>query len=927
MEKMQAMTEMNVVEICHRITQVERALTCTKEFSIKFNGHLKLITSLVNSLYEEEESLILFEQKIEKRADHFHKRVYFLRERNGEDRVIMEDEAEAKGSAWGVQNEYGGFDGRPSATARGDMGKGLVGNWNGEQPRARGFSRGGMARSMENTADPEFEQMKRKEQMEIRSEYQGKGYRQNMDHLGQGMEKGKRGALVNEFPFATVDSIDEQQQRTDEEMAMSKKLDMFMKESDLLREVIKNGESNAKHLKECLFKLIDAFKDQSQKKSSSNTKVEKVEKIIKEGAGGKKNHRLDINIHHNMPGKDGEVSIPTNTGYEDMMQEISRLRDQLGQAEAENERLRNRGSSPDDRGLRGRMKQLRKELDEAEDGHQSLRSQNKKLRRENQELKEDLEDLNRRLDDLRNKTQNQVDAGALRKAEKEAGDAWGKVGNLEDELERLNRKLRELERTGQEDRERLEREKEEAVEKTYKTIVELKTENEEEMERMREDVLGKDKIIKSLMEELRKIKDYISKLEREIFDLSQEKEKLEENLKKVMYEWESEELKRYSSDKQINGKLKGKDDEIQELKEKLQQIDSFHQEAKNEINRKADFYKKKSENLERKRNELNRQVEKLEKTLKHRRQEAEPRGSHVEIGSMGVRTMEEGNDFGKTRDTKASFRAEGDYEYERRQQVNQTVRMDGDLIKMIYTQANLIEEQLLDNSESEEDEDEVQEYKAYAPQGAPVYVDNTQSGNPQQGYANANRVILGENGEKYMIESEADDGEKMVAAYVVNGQYMPITQMGQDVQEIPGHLVEARVPMNVVQQGGVMVDDPNLEHHEEEYDEQGELIEDEYSDMENEQMYAMHQGVQEEDHIGNGNLVSGPVGGGMREEYEEEEGEEIDYDEADGEEDFEDEDEDGLDYHEEDFHMAQEQPNVGDNYHRKPALTFGMGQK
>ncbi|MEL6706618.1 MAG: hypothetical protein AAFP15_20325 [Bacteroidota bacterium] len=50
-----------------------------------------------------------------------------------------------------------------------------------------------------------------------------------MDHLGQGMEKGKRGALVNEFPFATVDSIDEQQQRTDEEMAMSKKLDMFLK--------------------------------------------------------------------------------------------------------------------------------------------------------------------------------------------------------------------------------------------------------------------------------------------------------------------------------------------------------------------------------------------------------------------------------------------------------------------------------------------------------------------------------------------------------------------------------------------------------------------------------------------------------------------------------------------------------------------------
>lgn len=285
---MQAMTEMSVIEICHRITQVERALTCTKEFSIKFNGHLKLITSLVNSLYEEEESLILFEQKIEKRVDHYHKRVFFRRERNGEERVILEDEAEDKRSALNMQGEYGGFD-NGNMTGRDERGTGLVGVWQGDgrNNRDRGYTNrtGGMVRSMENAGDHlEFDNMKRKEKMEIRSEYQGNtGYRQNMNQLGQGGDKGKRGALVNEFPFATVDSIDEGHQRTDEEMAMSRKLDMFMKESDLLREVIKNGESNAKHLKECLFKLIDAFKDQSKNKTSSNTKVEKVEKIIKEG--------------------------------------------------------------------------------------------------------------------------------------------------------------------------------------------------------------------------------------------------------------------------------------------------------------------------------------------------------------------------------------------------------------------------------------------------------------------------------------------------------------------------------------------------------------------------------------------------------------------------------------------------------------------
>jgi hypothetical protein len=245
----------------------------------------------VNSLYEEEESLILFEQKIEKRVDHYHKRVFFRRERNGEERVILEDDAEDKRSALNLQGEYGGFE-NGNYTGRDDRGKGLVGVWQGEgvNNRDRGFTNrtGGMVRSMENAGDQlEFDNLKRKEQMEIRSEYQGNnGYRQNMNQLGQGLDKGKRGALVNDFPFATVDSIDEgHNQRTDEEMAMSRKLDMFMKESDLLREVIKNGESNAKHLKECLFKLIDAFKDQSKNKSSSNTKVEKVEKIIKESGG------------------------------------------------------------------------------------------------------------------------------------------------------------------------------------------------------------------------------------------------------------------------------------------------------------------------------------------------------------------------------------------------------------------------------------------------------------------------------------------------------------------------------------------------------------------------------------------------------------------------------------------------------------------
>ena len=139
-----------------------------------------------------------------------------------------------------------------------------------------------MTKSMENMMEEEAEATRRGE---IKSEYQGnKAYRKEMEHLGK---KGKRGALVNDFRFATVDSVEEGNNRTSEEIAMSRKLDLFMKESDLLKEVIKNGESNAKHLKECLFKLIDAFKDQNKSgknnQKTTEKRTEKIEKIIREG--------------------------------------------------------------------------------------------------------------------------------------------------------------------------------------------------------------------------------------------------------------------------------------------------------------------------------------------------------------------------------------------------------------------------------------------------------------------------------------------------------------------------------------------------------------------------------------------------------------------------------------------------------------------
>ena len=68
------------------------------------------------------------------------------------------------------------------------------------------------------------------------------------------------------------------------------------------------------------------------------------------------------------------MSIPTNTGYEDLMNELARLRNQLDKAEAENDKLRGQINESDDSGFKDKFRQLRKELEEADDDRQTLKS-------------------------------------------------------------------------------------------------------------------------------------------------------------------------------------------------------------------------------------------------------------------------------------------------------------------------------------------------------------------------------------------------------------------------------------------------------------------------------------------------------------------------------------------------------------------------
>ena len=157
---------------------------------------------------------------------------------------------------------------------------------------------------------------------------------------------------------------------------------------------------------------------------------------------------------------------------------------------------------------------------------------------------------------------------------------------------------------------------------------------------------------------------------------------------------------------------------------------------------------------------------------------------------------------------------------------------------------------------------------------------------------------------------------------------MPISQMGGVIN--PNQVMyqnnrDQRLPVNAVHHGGMMVVDGNSDGQaEEEYEDQNELIEDEYSDMDREEMYMVDQ-RRNQDQIVNGHLVQGPVGGGRREGYEgSEHEEEMDYEEGDEEDESEEDiEEDNKDYHQEDFQMEDEEKD----YKRKPALTFGMVKK
>ena len=622
MEKAQALSEISLVEMCYRMTQVQKAITVSKEFSIKFNGHMKLLTSLVNTLYEEEEeeSLFLFEQKIEKRVDHIHERIIFKKTRTGEEKVYFEgDEDESTMSKRNATAEFGRITNNPSVAH--NLGAGVFGTQ--ENLYRQGvYGRGGGemgrigTRSVQNYDKEEddrihFENMRGDPEVQSahNNHFMKKGYRDEMDFLRKN-EQGKKGALYID-PNMNTEESNYHMGKTSEDLAVSKRLDLIMKESELFKEIIKNGEQNATYLKDCMLKLIDAFKNNNNSnQSNSNTnkheKIERYEKIIEGGSNGNvggERHKLDINILHKYPG--GTTTLNDIGGDRNWDRENINLKNEIDNLKRENERLKrellNVPLGADD--LREKLKKVQDELNDMEDENNKMRKDIKKIKREKTDLEEDNEHLNKKFRDMKSRSKNNRDDNDLRD---EIDRLKEKLRKEEENNKRLERDLDDLKRK----EEKLISEKNELVEKNINSVIELKKNGEYEKDGLYKKLREKEDEVQQLSDDLKGRNKYLLKLESEIFELNNENKELKNNLQEIMDGWEEEEKNLTNNHNNIKNALKEENDE---LKKKLEKVETLFQDNKGNDAKARNFYKQKSENLEKQNNRLNKQIEDLEK--------------------------------------------------------------------------------------------------------------------------------------------------------------------------------------------------------------------------------------------------------------------------------------------------------------------------
>lgn len=463
---MQALSEMRVIEMCNRVRAIEQTLDCTREFSLKFNGHLKLLASLVATLCEDEneENLQFFPQPVDAKADHLHKRVLFTRDTTGAEQVNFQGDpvkTAAKPDQFRGRNGFNRMDYASGAKVDGGNRVKFAGKQRPKDDmeverirrRRRQDSRKnpltnhhhtfGKAKSPFNTkethANPNNREwvgksMQSMKDNRIRESKLIGGRSDCRSEDGQGKAPGKRHKhnSARKEGIAGVYKEMERRKRFESKKTTSNMMEteQIFRESELLKEVIKSGADNTKQLKECLFKMLDAFqhRDRSKEDVQRFEKIEKIERIVERQAQTTDNRRrdsqeskkVDIKInhscgeHHQNPNQNA-AHLKTIKKLENNCRQLRKDLDEmriekldLARERDHERRLREEAASGQNGKDQGRIKKLKEKIKEQEEEIEKLESVCRKEKRARLDAEEENEELRVKVKDWKRKYKEEI---------------------------------------------------------------------------------------------------------------------------------------------------------------------------------------------------------------------------------------------------------------------------------------------------------------------------------------------------------------------------------------------------------------------------------------------------------------------------------------------------------------------------------------
>lgn len=530
------MTEMSLVEICYRVTNIQKVLLTTKQFSLKFNSHMKLITELVNSIEEiEEENLLLYEEKLEHRADHYHQRIILSQTKEGRDLIKLDSSrpAGARSNLGAVVRTTGIFQ-----TSGGDLREntksGILGKQRQSEAKPRqsrwvpGFKRGILSRSTRGRF--KLQQSGVKPMNVARSVDEHQVHIKRGRSLSVDERKGVAGMNNSEF----VNHLQTRKVPDEEESlhgSMTERFDVFAKENEFLRKIIRSGEENAKHLKDCVFKLIEVFKEKGKKTPAGQTETRKVEHIerverVNVAAPRKQDEEktVDIKINHSFLQKEAREASGAKAAA--LMRENERLKERVQKL------VRERKEEAQHKHL-AELKE-----DELEMDLQKAHSQVKLLRREKKEIEDEAEELRAKAKQWKKKYRDEAEKHWGGEERRDSGRGWRSDRAIQDLEEEVRGKARELgllrgekERLEKEQR-RLAKENEELLSRERRAEGDARK-GEERGKEQSSKLEQKDKVIIRLLEYVKELKTTILTLEEEVRRMEREVETLGKNLRGV----------------------------------------------------------------------------------------------------------------------------------------------------------------------------------------------------------------------------------------------------------------------------------------------------------------------------------------------------------------------------------------------------------